>query len=182
MDPIERVHALMARTQSSEIEEARTSALIACQTIIKHNLRIVDPAAAPTHVPPPATSRATPASSTPRPRNFWDILFEGLEDAAHASVQRSKKTKSSAQRRPRGSAEAVNDFPDEGPAGHPARGVRCCFGVFNPLLELVDGSTWSKGDALEDARKYARRSRHAYAVYRMDPDNDDRRTLVEVIT
>lgn len=58
--PLELAGKLLARTASSFLEEARTSALMLCQLIRREGLKIVDPK----QVPPP--------KAEPRSRPFWD--------------------------------------------------------------------------------------------------------------
>ena len=76
---VRKVQGLIALTRSDRIEEARTSALIACRLIEKHNLIVSDtpvPAEPRPYVPPEPTYSYRPPAATysdrpARPRTIY---------------------------------------------------------------------------------------------------------------
>lgn len=84
MSIVEKVEALIARAASSELEEARTSAFLACKLIREHNLKIV---------PPPTADAAEPFKKWTRQRgvpvsHVWtDDFSSAFQDIFGGRVQ-----------------------------------------------------------------------------------------------
>jgi hypothetical protein len=99
-DIIAKVEALIARTESSSEEEARTSALIACRLMKKHGLKVVatgSVARSPAPEPPPPPRKPWEASPEERARaaqEFDERMREIFRCAGNRSYNYSARPQS----------------------------------------------------------------------------------------
>ena len=82
---LKKVEGLIARTNSASVEEARTSAFLACKLIREHGLQVVAPGRQGTDNHPP--SQASAKGGTVKTGTWWQDVLDDVWDAAGESVR-----------------------------------------------------------------------------------------------